>query len=152
MRQRRKNLSISDFLPLLELKSPRRAWAPGVRAQDKCTRVCKHFKLVFRYAAVDCTTAARIRGLLRLRLIVRRGRCPRVVSPLHSVASTFSRATTAFAILPSPGISNEPPSCALRSGNNSNPDSPSCTFDPTVDRSSCMVSSGLTSAHPDKNT
>lgn len=33
-----------------------------------------------------------------------------------------------------------------------NPGPPSCTFDPTVDRSSCMVSSGLTSAHPDKNT
>lgn len=34
------------------------------------TRVCKHFKLVFRCAAVDCSTA-RFRGLPRLRLIVR---------------------------------------------------------------------------------
>lgn len=41
-------------------------------AHVKCTRVCKHFELVFRCAAVDCSTAARFRRLLRLRLIVRR--------------------------------------------------------------------------------
>lgn len=90
---------------------------PGVRAHDKCTRVCKHFKLVFRYAAVDCTTAARIRGLLRLRLIVRRGRCPR---RLLSTASSASHVHLSCRHrLRDSSISrlfHEPPSCSSLGG------------------------------------
>lgn len=106
----------------------------------KCTRVCKHFKLVFRCAAVDCSTAACFRGLLRLRLIVRR-QMPSVSSPPPPpprppfVPATFARlfyllapppATVAlFTRTADPGFQSWPPLC---------------TFDPTVDRSSCTVS------------
>lgn len=61
----------------------------GGRAHGKCTRVCKHFKLVFRCAAVDCSTAARFRGLLRLRLIVRR-QMPSSSSPLPPSRPPFT--------------------------------------------------------------
>lgn len=60
----------------------------------------KHFKLVFRCAAVDCSVAARFRGLPRLRLIVRQMPSSSSAStgPLAALASPMSSHRSAFAL------------------------------------------------------